>query len=639
MCGVAGFIGKVKNPEIKLKSMISQVNHRGPDHNDTWISKSNLVGLGHARLSIIDLSKNGNQPFLSSCNRFVIVFNGEIYNHLQLRKVMKSKYNIDWRGQSDTETLIELISHEGIHAALNLIEGMFAFAVWDTVKEELLIVRDRFGEKPLYWTLSDEVFAFGSELRVLNNTGFGSKEISKKATSLYMRNGAIPAPYSIYKDIRKLQPGHLLSIDLKCMNVSISPYWDAKSAYLGASKNLFLGSYSDAIASLNNLLSEKIVDQMLSDVPLGSFLSGGIDSTLVTALMCESVNQAVETFSIGFEDPRFDEAVYAKQVAKFLGTKHTEVYVNEQLALEVVPNLMNIFDEPFADSSQIPTYLVSKIAKQNVTVALSGDGGDELFGGYTRYTLSNRIWRYLSPLPLPIRRSLAKVARQIRPDTFEFLLGYLFRNKVDHIGEKVVKGAGMLEAADFNDLYSRLTNISLGSGSMLLSEDFKHELKEIHSLNDIEDLSQRMMLADVINYLPTDILTKVDRSAMAVSLETRALFLNHQIFDFAAALPLEFKIQGGTGKMILRDLLYTKVPRELLERPKKGFAVPLASWLRGPLREWSESLLSVQSLQNTGIFSVPLVRKRWQEHLNGQFNWHNPLWNVLMLQDWMQKNH
>lgn len=639
MCGIVGFVGRIQDPLLSLRSMVQKINHRGPDNSDTWVSEKSCVGLGHARLAILDLTDNGNQPFYSSCSRYVIVFNGEIYNHLRLRRFLESKYNIVWRGNSDTETLIEMIAHEGVHAALNSIEGMFAFAVWDVADEKLILARDRFGEKPLYWTSSEHAFVFGSELRVLNNPKFSSKKLSKTAVNLYMRNGAIPAPYTIYDDIHKLKPGNLLSVDLKNLKVDVAPYWEPKAVYLSAKKDLFAGSYNDALVDLNSLLSEKIVDQMLADVPLGSFLSGGIDSTLITAIMCENTVDTVKTFSIGFEDHRFDEAFYAKQVAKFLGTDHTEVYVNEKLALDVVPNLMNIFDEPFADSSQIPTYLVSQIAKQHVTVALSGDGGDELFGGYTRYTLSNRIWRYLSFFPLTVRRKLALALNKISPDMIEFLLGNMFKSKIDNIGEKVFKGAGLMDAADFNGLYSRLTNLSLGTGSMLLSPETIYSQCDIDLLNEIEDVIQRMMIADVINYLPTDILTKVDRSAMAVSLETRAPFLNHCIYEFSASLPMDFKIQGSIGKVILRDLLYRKVPRELIERPKKGFAVPLASWLRGPLREWCESLLSIQSLKDVGVFDGPVVRSRWEEHLSGKYNWHNPLWNVLMLQDWLQKNH
>lgn len=646
MCGFAGFLqgnGLPVDQACALASrMCRQIAHRGPDDYGVWSDAGAGITLGHRRLSILDLSPAGHQPMFSAGGRYVIAFNGEIYNHQLLRQELENAdQRVKWRGHSDTETLLACFEAWGVSGTIEKSVGMFAFALWDREQRVLTLGRDRLGEKPLYYGWQGEAFVFGSELRALRQHPAFSADINRGALALLMRHNYVPAPYSIFQGIFKLPPGSLLTVSLAHPEPRISTYWSSRGVIERGRRQPFEGDAAQAVSALESLLRDAIAGQMIADVPLGAFLSGGIDSSTVVALMQAQSSRPVRTFSIGFDDPVYDEAQHAKSVAKHLGTDHTEIYVTSQDALNVIPRLPDLYSEPFADSSQIPTFLVSQIARKHVVVSLSGDAGDELFCGYNRYLMGDQLWRRLQKMPSGLRQFIASTATRFSPQTWNTVLKPLqnvlpVRHRVANWGDKIHKGAAVVGSRSSVQLYRGLVSHWERPDSVVL-----HSIEPDTVLTDpayqaleIADV-ERMMALDLVTYLPDDILCKVDRAAMAVSLETRVPFLDHRVVEFAWRLPLEFKLREGVSKWVLRQVLYKYVPRSLIERPKMGFGIPLGAWLRGPLRDWAEDLLSEARLRREGFFNVLEVRQKWKEHLSGQRNWQYHLWNVLMFQGWL----
>lgn len=653
MCGFSGFLGggalgETGLAEVYLKSSANALIHRGPDDFGFWHRADQQIGLAHRRLSIVDLSPAGHQPMNSMADRFVIVFNGEIYNHLDLRKELGKRASA-WRGHSDTETLLTCFDIWGIEETIKRSIGMFAFAVWDKQKRTLTLGRDRAGEKPLYygWQGSghNSVFLFGSELKALRTHPAFNSKLDRNALALYMRHNCIPSPYSIYQSISKLPPGCLLQVSLQQREPIIKNYWSSSSAAKTGITHQFSGSTESAVNELEMLLKDAVLKQMMADVPLGAFLSGGIDSSTVVALMQAQSSKQIKTFSIGFHEQAYDEARYSKAVAHHLGTDHTELYVTPKEAMDVIPNLPELWDEPFADSSQIPTFLVAKLARQHVKVSLSGDAGDELFCGYNRYKITAGLWQKISAIPESVRSIIAKGLTTIPISAWDKTAD-IFNNtihptkRVMNLGNKIHKGANILLSRSSNDLYrGMVSHWSDPSAVVLGAEEYPSQLtsvtSELKELNNVE----RMMALDLLTYLPDDILVKVDRAAMGVSLETRAPFLDHRVIEFAWQLPLSYKLREGETKWALRQVLYRYVPKHLIDRPKMGFGVPIDAWLRAPLRDWAESLLDESRLKNEGIFQPALIRQKWSEHLSGKRNWQYHLWDVLMFQSWLESFH
>jgi len=645
MCGIAGFLSDraAEWGESVLVRMTTVLAHRGPDASGFWISEKDGVCLGHRRLSIVELSSAGHQPMVSESGRFSIVFNGEIYNHLDLRqRLEQSTLAPRWRGGSDTETLLAGFDSWGIQGTVDRAVGMFAFAVWDADSQALILARDRMGEKPLYYGWQGGAFLFGSELKALKVHPCFRAEIDRRAIALMMRYSNIPAPLSIYKDIFKLPPGCLLKVSLRSGELSIWPYWSGIRAARAGVANQIVGSESEIVEELDGILGQAVCDQMMADVPLGAFLSGGIDSSTVVALMQKHSAVPIRSFSIGFLESAYDEAVYARRVAKHLGTDHTELYVTPKDSLKVIPLLPTIYDEPFSDSSQIPTLLVAQLARQKVTVALSGDGGDELFCGYNRYHLTERLWGFLSHIPMPIRNSFSKGLSQITPESWDRLDAALGGRLsmvlgLANLGNQLQKGSRVLNSPSAEMLYMALIS-HWDDPTSLLIDPGEIDSKYLGSSSTLYGLGtvQRMMALDTVTYLPDDILTKLDRAAMSVSLEARTPFLDHRVVEFAWRLPHALKLRGGETKWALRQVLHRYVPNSLVDRPKMGFGVPIDSWLRGPLREWAEGLIAVDRLRREGYFKPDAVRQKWVEHLSGERNWQYHLWDVLMFQAWLE---
>ena len=630
MCGLSGFFSsalkfKEKNASNYAEACLASLKHRGPDDNGYWVDYNSGIMLAHTRLAIVDLSEAGHQPMASACDRFMISFNGEIYNHLELRKELEEENSAPvWKGHSDTETLLACFSAWGIERTLKATVGMFAIALWDKQEHQLTLARDRVGEKPLYWGWQNDTLLFGSELKALKVHPDFSADINRDAICLLMRHNYIPAPHTIYTGIYKLMPGHFITFPANSNNnTSVSnPYWSMNTVIESGLSNPFQGSQKESTDRLEAIISTSIRDQMLSDVPLGAFLSGGVDSSLIVSLMQKFSSRPVKTYAIGFEDERFNEAPYAAAVAKHLGTEHTDMYVSEKDILDLVPSLSDIYCEPFADSSQLPTIMVAKMARQHVTVALSGDAGDELFGGYTPYQFTPRYWNKVQSIPLNIRTIIAKYITNIP------------------LPQRINKLATCMDAATQEEFYRRIISHWQAPESIVLDGKepatmFSSPTLWPQNVNFVE----WMMATDAQVYMTDDILVKVDRASMYSSLETRVPLLDHRIIEFAWQLPLDYKIKNGTGKIPLRDILYRHVPRELIERPKKGFSVPLAAWLRGPLKQWAESLLDAGRLNREGYFNTSVIRARWEQHLSGKMDYSRQLWNVLMFQAWLEKNH
>ena len=638
MCGIAGYIGEIKNPSDCLTKMAQAINHRGPDSNGLWIGQEG-IGLAHTRLSILDLSSAGHQPMHSVSGNYVLIFNGEIYNHEYLRSELESISNRNWLGHSDTETLLASIEEWGIEDTLAKVKGMFAIALWDKKSKNLYLACDRIGEKPLYYGWVNQQFVFASELKSIKQFPAFKNKIDRNSLAMFLRFNSIPAPYSIYENIYKLEPGQIIKIHSKSKQVQKNSFWSIEEVYKNGNMNKFTGTSKEAVDKLEHLLSSAVSSQMQSDVPLGAFLSGGIDSSTIVSLMQSFSNSKVNTFTIGFNSKEYDEAKHAAKVAKYLGTDHYDKYVTDSDALNVIPNLPNIYDEPFADSSQIPTFLVSEFAKQKVTVALSGDAGDELFGGYNRYIFSEKTLNTIFKAPSIIKQLISKSIFSISEEKWSSLLSSHLNNRFANIGNKIYKTADILSSKNVRDLHLKLVSQIYNPSEWLKNaNEYKSKLNDdivrFEELNSIES----MMAYDLISYLPTDILTKVDRAAMSVSLETRIPFLDLDVIEFSASLPVEFKIRNGVSKWALREVLYRYVPKDLIERPKMGFGVPLAEWLRGPLKDWAESLLDEKRLQQEGFFNVEFVRDKWLEHLSGNRNWSFQLWNVLIFQAWLENN-
>ena len=649
MCGICGFYSKssFKSDEI-IKKMNLSIHHRGPDDSGIWQDGNAGIVFGHQRLSIIDPTPAGKQPMHSSSGRLILTYNGEIYNHLEIRSELQEiKSNIKWYSNTDTETLVEALDFWGIEVTLKKLVGMFAFAVWDRKLRSLTLVRDRMGEKPIYfgWQgIGDKtVFLFGSELKALKVHPEFRGNINNDAIALQLRHNCIPAPYSIYKDIFKLLPGHYLQLKendlVKKLLPNPKPYWSLVEVATQGVNKLKSLSANDIEKELEQLLKISIKQQMMSDVPLGVFLSGGVDSSTVVALMQAQSNQPIKTFTIGFNEQEYNEAKYAKEVARYLGTEHTELYVSAEQAMAVIPKLAYIYDEPFSDSSQIPTFLISQLAKKKVTVALTGDGGDEVFCGYNRYILSKNLWNKLTLIPLPLRKNLASGIKSINSQSWNKFFKILpSLNQYTNLDDKVYKIASVLESKTLFDLYYKLISNWQNPNEILLNgkeprtflTNYESELTKL-------DGQQQMMLLDSMTYLPDDILVKTDRAAMATSLETRAPFLNHKLLEYAWQIPQPLKLKKTQSKWILRQILYKYIPKKLVERPKVGFGVPIDSWLRGPLKDWAQALLDKTKLRNQGFFNPDSISIKWTEHLSGKKNWQYEIWSILMFQEWLSK--
>jgi asparagine synthase (glutamine-hydrolysing) len=641
MCGIAGFWQTRRGSEVPgeiLAHMGGALKHRGPDDCGSWHDHASGIGLVHRRLSILDLSAGGHQPMVSDSGRFTIIFNGEIYNFEEIRRELGP--GTVWRGHSDTEVMLEAVEHWGLDRAVGRFIGMFAFALWDHLERILYLVRDRLGIKPLYYGWIGNDFVFASELKAIGQYPGFAAVIDRDALALYMRHNYVPAPHSIYQGVHKLQAGSILTLHSAECEVDIRPFWSALNVATAGLQSRIAGGDGEVIEELSGKLARAVSLRMIADVPLGAFLSGGIDSSTVVALMQSQSRLPVKTFTIGFHEKDYDEAAHARRIAAHLGTDHTELYLTPGEALDVVPQLPAMFDEPFADSSQIPTFLISKLARQSVTVSLSGDGGDELFGGYNRYLLTRKIWEGLRRFPNPVRKLVSSLIVRLPPEKIDRLYRRLRPllsqpERWSVVGDKAHKFAGFLELEDPRSIYMQALShwekpaeVVRGAREPGTVGDF---IAEAMALPSVEEA---MMLADLAFYLPDDILTKVDRASMAVSLEARVPLLDHNVVEFAWRLPLHFKIRDGVGKWILRRVLDQYVPAKLVERPKMGFGAPIASWLRGPLREWAEDLLSPDALGSHGFFAVEIVRQRWQEHVSGVRSWPYHLWDVLVFQDW-----
>jgi len=640
MCGFAGFLDL--NHKVALQDgittavrMAATLKHRGPDDHGAWADSDAGFAVGHQRLSVIDLSEAGHQPMVSASGQYVIAYNGEVYNFQELRRELEAK-GVRFRGNSDTEVILEGCAAWGVNDLLSRLNGMFAFALWNREARSLVLARDRIGIKPLYYGRSGSGFLFGSELKSLAAYPNWSPKINRTAVAMLLERGYIPAPLSIYQGIDKLRPGHFVTLQADA-DPQVTCYWSLGNVIANGLCDREQVSESEALQELEIRLRDAVGRRMIADVPLGAFLSGGIDSSLVVALMQEQSSHPVKTFSIGFDESAYDEARFAKQVAQHLGTDHTELYVTAGQALDVVPKLPSMYDEPFADSSQIPTHLVSALARQQVTVALSGDGGDESFAGYNHYFVADSLGRKLELVPRSIRRMLAATAPLVGRSG-------LGRRRESSGARKTVRGGrdrwqrveGMLRAGDFDDLY-QYTLCHWHDSAAVAGLDGTGGNSPFALSSVPGSRLDRMQQFDTAVYLPDDILTKVDRASMAVSLEARVPLLDHQVVEYAWQLPPELKVRDGVRKWALRQILYRHIPKDLIERPKRGFAVPIGHWITGPLRDWAEDLLSEGSLHDGGILEPTSVRARWAEHLDGKADWTACLWDALMFEAWRRE--
>jgi asparagine synthase (glutamine-hydrolysing) len=634
MCGIAGFFSLASYNEAYYVKLISKMTdalaHRGPDSSGYWVDSQSHVALGHLRLSIIDLKSTGHQPMRSSQDRFIIVYNGEIYNYLELKTELDKVINTNWRGHSDTEILLRGFEYWGIKKTLEKACGMFAFAVFDQKKKKLILARDRIGEKPLYYGWVDNIFFFGSELKVLKKMGLKTPEIDTESLGPYFRYGYIPSPHTIFRNVKKLLPATYAEIDIEQLSLKkqlvCKNYWSAKNCF--SSEQNYKLSDQDAQSQLEEVLEEVVHQTLISNVPIGAFLSGGIDSSLIVSLMQKLSVSKVKTFTIGFEETGYNEAPHAFAVANHLGTDHTEFYVTSKDALSIIPTLPKIYDEPFADASQIPAVILSTLTRSKVTVALSGDGGDELFAGYTRYLMTQKLLNIKNMLPACLSSMFTSFILSM-PNFAEYDNKILNKLGIPRTWNLARRASEILKMPE-NKIYESMISQPLSYlNNELFVQNSWETLQSLHAIKNSDPITE-MMYVDMMTYLPDDIMVKVDRAAMSVGLETRAPFLDRRIVEFASSLPLHVKI----SKNILKNILYNHVPKSLLDRPKRGFGIPLSSWLKGPLREWAEDLLSVEMLSKHSYLNIDLVKKKWQDHLLGKKNLSPSLWNILMFQAW-----
>lgn len=636
MCGFVGSFGAQSINIDIIDKMTSSLHHRGPDSKAYWVDKSSDFSFGHTRLAIQDVSTNGAQPMHSYSGRYVIAFNGEIYNHFELRKQIQ---NTNWNGRSDTETALAVIENYGILKALNKFNGMFAFALWDKKEKVLTLARDRIGEKPLYYGWQKDTFLFGSELKSMKCHPSFQNKINKDAVSAFYRFSYIPSPLTIYRDIFKLEPGSYAEISIKEKNLNPAKYWSIPMI-LGSKKNNHKLNEIESIRKLDEILNSSIKLQQISDVPLGAFLSGGVDSSIIASIMQSNNTNKIKTFTISLENKQFDESQNAVKVSEALGTEHNQIPIGPKDVLNLLPNISKIYDEPFADSSQIPTYFVSKFASSQVKVCLSGDAGDELFGGYNRYIWSLKYSKFSNEfkfilrtlfrtLPLESFINFYNLTSRILPSTYRLALP----------SEKFQKIKNIINNKNFEGIYTNLCSTNLEAESLLF-EDTKYNHIKSRWINNskLTDEITSMMLTDIETYLTDDILCKVDRAAMSNSLETRVPFLDHRLVEFAVNLDLDLKIRNGENKYILRRVLDKYLPSKITNQVKQGFGIPIASWLRGPLREWASDLLSNDSLKNNDFINSKKVSYLWQEHQSGKRDWHTEIWNILMFQSWLNDN-
>ncbi len=648
MCGITGFLWPPGQPQgadakTRVQAMMSAIEHRGPDSQGKWIDEEAGVALGHLRLAIVDLSDAGHQPMASVSGRYQLTYNGEIYNHEELRTELENTGHAPpWQGSSDTEVLIAGFEAWGFEETLKRTQGMFAIALWDRKEKTLQLARDRLGEKPLYYgwqgTGRDALFLFGSELKAFHAHPAFKAEINRNAIVAMLRHGHVPEDLAIYGGVMKLRPGEIAEVSLGCPGPARRLYWDGGE--IAAAPRGPAPKPQEAVDQLETLLLDAVGQQMMSDVPLGAFLSGGIDSSTIVALMQHLSDRPVHTFSIGFHEARYNEATFAAEVAAHLGTHHTELYVGDNDLRDVIPRLPQMYDEPFADSSQIPTFLVAELARQHVTVALSGDGGDELFCGYDRYRQGASLMQAIRPLPQPLRRLGAGAVRAL-PGQFLNRIIEPFRatpQGKEPNGQRLHRLANYARSRDVDEMHRKMVSVWRFPEAAVLGGSCPPSILADHlpprgELGDTE----RMMQLDMLTYMPDDILTKVDRATMAVALESRAPLLDHRVAEFAWGLPLDLKIRDGKSKWVLRQVLYRHVPKNLIERPKMGFEVPIGLWLRGGLRDWAEALIAPERVAREGYLDPVLITRLWSQHQSGQFNWGPQLWNVLMFQAWLER--
>lgn len=642
MCGIAGFyeidrkIG-ADEAQSRLQRMTGAIRHRGPDSSGVWTDTDAGIGLGHRRLAILDLSSAGHQPMHSKNERYVVSYNGELYNFREVRDELRALGHT-FNGGSDTEVLLAAFVQWGIVAALRRFVGMFALAVWDCESRTLSLARDRIGVKPLYWTHQNGRVLFASELKGLMAHPAWQPTLNRNAVSGFICYSYVPTPHTVFAGVCKLAPSTVTTID-RTGAVKSETYWDLRTAVREGQRHPFEGSDAEAIAELDAILREAVASRMIADVPLGAFLSGGIDSSTVVALMQAQSSRPVRTFSIGFNESGYDEAPHAKAVARHLATDHTELYVSAEEARVVIPKLVDWFDEPFADASQIPTFLVSQMTRAHVTVALSGDGGDEVFAGYPRYHFVEKLWKWISGVPVPVRGVAGSALRAIREPVLD-RLGAVLPGTLRPlgVGRKMHRVAELLRLEGGDDLYRELASIWPGADRLVPSAQDPVRISIDPTLpRDQPDLLARMQYYDMLTYLPDDIMVKVDRCSMAVALEAREPLLDHRLIEFAWTLPRHMKVRDGQGKWLLRQVLDRYVPRSLIERPKMGFSVPIGEWLRGPLKDWAQSLLAPARISAEGVFAADEVARLWSEHQARQANRESVLWNLLMFQAWQDR--
>ena len=638
MCGIAGIVSKNKSTsemEFITHEMLGKISHRGPDDKGVWIDEDSGVSLGHARLSIIDLSHAGHQPMISHDGNGVLVYNGEIYSKNELNDLMGN--SVKYKSHTDTEVMLEAFSRIGIEKSVDNLIGMFAFAYYDKKEQKITLVRDRIGIKPIYWTKYHDGIAFGSEVKTIESIKDLDLKICSKSVAAMTRFGYVPNPQSIYENVYKLSPGHMLVFDLKTSSIEITKYWDATKYAIESQKKQF-ASKQQSFEKIEYLIEDSVKRRTVADVPFGSFLSGGVDSSLVTAIAQKHTNGNLNTFSVGFEDKKFDESSYAIEVAKTLGTKHHNFIMKESDMLDIVTKISSVYDEPFADSSQIPTYFLSKMSREHVTVALSGDGGDELFGGYERYIKGNQIWRGLDNMPLP--DTLGSIIEKVPAKRWDFFSKIIPKSKRPiSLGERAHRLAYLMQSKSSSEFYKKLIEQWSNHEKILLknekyedSHDYYHNLESYEFNDDIKGVIENMQLVDTKTYLVDDILTKVDRASMAHSLEARVPLLDHRLFEAAWKVPMNMKVHKGSGKIILKKILEQYIPKKLINRPKKGFGIPLGDWIRGSLKDFVGDLIHDESIGD--YFDKEIIKNTFDKHQKGDIHAHHSLWTVAMFQSW-----